>query len=58
MKTAPLASMDVAREIRARLKEAFAEEGIRVPIRPLAMPLSGTPMPGASPVAPPPAPSP
>jgi small-conductance mechanosensitive channel len=30
MKTAPLASLDVARELRARLKDAFDDEGVRV----------------------------
>jgi moderate conductance mechanosensitive channel len=53
IKTAPLLSMDVARELRARLKEAFDDAGIRVPLRPYGVPLPelhmpGTPMPGAS----------
>jgi small conductance mechanosensitive channel len=53
IKTAPLVSMDVARELRARLKEAFDDAGIRVPLRPFGLPLPemqmpGTPMPGAS----------
>jgi small conductance mechanosensitive channel len=52
IKTAPLASMEVARELRARLKEAFDDAGIRVPLRPFGalpeMHMPGTPMPGAS----------
>jgi moderate conductance mechanosensitive channel len=48
MKTAPLVSGNVARELRARLKEAFEDEGVRVPVRPLPMPPPGTPMPGAA----------
>jgi moderate conductance mechanosensitive channel len=59
IKTAPLVSSDVARELRARLKEAFDDAGIRVPLRPFGVPLQeqmpGTPMPGASPGGSPPA---
>ena len=60
IKTAPLVSPDVARELRARLKEAFDDAGIRVPLRPFGvpppeMPMPGTPMPGASPGGSPPA---
>jgi moderate conductance mechanosensitive channel len=60
IKTAPLVSLDVARELRARLKEAFDDAGVRVPLRPFGvpppdMPMPGTPMPGASPGASPPA---
>jgi moderate conductance mechanosensitive channel len=60
IKTAPLVSSDVARELRARLKEAFDDAGIRVPLRPFGvpppeMPMPGTPMPGASPGGSPPA---
>jgi moderate conductance mechanosensitive channel len=58
IKTAPLVSLDVARELRARLKEAFDDAGIRVPLRPFGGPpqemyMPGTPMPGASPGSPP-----
>ncbi len=60
IKTAPLVSLDVARELRARLKEAFDDAGVRVPLRPFGvpppdMPMPGTPMPGASPGGSPPA---
>jgi small-conductance mechanosensitive channel len=60
IKTAPLVSPDVARELRARLKEAFDDAGIRVPLRPFGvappeMYMPGTPMPGASPGGSPPA---
>lgn len=59
IKTAPLVSPDVARELRARLKEAFDDAGIRVPLRPFGvappeMYMPGTPMPGASPGGSPP----
>ncbi len=56
LKTAPLVSAGVARELRARLKEAFEEAGVRVPIRPLGIP-PGTPMPGATPNPPGPPPA-